>query len=92
MNVRLVCFLAHRVNVCLTATSHLCNNCHEMCRRGLIVKSLARFHSEDPAVPIDGKLGERGGLRGRSKTQDSVSPEVKQASATRLIPKIIFGF
>ena len=45
-----------------TATSHLCNNCHKMCRRGLVVQSLARFDSKDPAVPIDGELGEWGGL------------------------------
>lgn len=47
--------------------------------RGLVVKSLAWFHSEDPAVPIDGELGEWGGLRGQNKkTQVLFLLEVKQ--------------
>lgn len=41
------------------ATSHLCNDCHKVGGRGLVVQSLTRFNSKDTAVPIDGKLGKR---------------------------------
>lgn len=46
----------------IIVTSHLCNHCHKMCWRGLVVQSLAWFDSNDPTVPIDGELGKWGGL------------------------------
>lgn len=45
-----------------SVTSHLSNHRHEVCGCGLVVQSLARFDSQDAAVPIDGKLGKRRGL------------------------------
>lgn len=52
------------VFVCIRASekapSHLGDYCHKMCRCSLIVQSLARFNSEDPAVSINGELGKRG--------------------------------
>lgn len=38
-------------------TSHLCHHRHKVCGGGLVVQSLTGFHSQDTAVPIDGKLG-----------------------------------
>lgn len=43
-------------------TSHLRYHCHEVCGGGLVVQSLTGFHSQDTAVPIDGKLDKRRAL------------------------------
>lgn len=44
-------------NTSKVVASHLCNHCHKVCGRGLVVQSLTGFDPQDAAVPIDGKFG-----------------------------------
>lgn len=37
--------------------SHLCHHGHKVCESGLIIQSLTRFDSQDPAVSVNRKLG-----------------------------------